>query len=355
MGLRRRRKGGEFAPGAAFVRAPLPPMPGEPHYEYRFEDRSLLLRLLQGPVLDPLVRRLPRTLTPNQLTLLGQFSAWAGFAAVLLLPAGHPAALLTFAAGNLLFMLCDCLDGMFARHTGRTSRTGEMLDHWLDAVSVPLLPLGFGLALQQPPWLVLAATAVVSFLHFATFLHGYRAGFVHLGALGIIEGIVVAAAACVGTVVFGPNWLTAPLVGPLSIAGLLMAALTLGSLAALGGMRGLLRHPGDFAGLGLLFVAILAWRSFGALPPAWAGLLLIAVGACHEGKIIAARLLRRPLRRWDAAAAGAVVGAAAGALLFDPAPERQISAAAVVLAVVLLRGGNDFFRTLAALRCGARL
>lgn len=325
-------------------------MSGEPHYEYRFEDRSILLRLLQRPVLEPLVRRLPRALTPNHLTLLGQFSAWAGFVAVLLLPTGNPAALLAFAAGNVLFMLCDCLDGMFARHTGRTSRTGEMLDHWLDAVSVPLLPLGFGLALQQPPWLVLAATAVVSFMHFATFLYGYRAGFVHLGAVGIIEGLVVAAAACIGTVVFGPDWLTAPLAGPLSLAGLLMAALTLGSLAALGAMRALLRHPGDFAGLGLLFAAIFAWRDLGALPTAWAGLLLVAAGACHEGKVIAARLLRRPLRRWDAAAAGAVVGAAAGALLFDPAPARQNAAAAVVLAVVLLRGGSDFFRTLAALR-----
>lgn len=320
------------------------------HYEYRFEDHSLLLRVLEPTVFKPLVCLLPRGITPNQITVAGQLAALAGFVLVV---AGRPleaVGLVLLAAALGFYTVADCIDGLFARHTGQTSRLGELLDHWLDAISVPLVVLSFGLALPAAPALVLAGAVAISFLHFATFLHGYRLGWVHLGKIGMIEGTAVGALVCVVVAVAGPAPLARPLAGGLSGASLLLLAVVAGSCTAWWGMRGLWKHRKDFIDLGLLFAALALWFACGRLGAVAAGLVVIAVGSYLEGNVIRARLLRGPLVLRDGWLL-ALVGVATGvSLAWDLAAGHQALLAGVVAAYAFTRGGIAFFQTVAVLR-----
>ena len=69
---------------------------------------------------------------------------------------------LLLAAGAMMFasMVLDCWDGMQARRTGRTSKLGELLDHWLDAIHVPLVSAGMALMLELPPYRLPTARGV---------------------------------------------------------------------------------------------------------------------------------------------------------------------------------------------------
>ena len=324
-------------------------MKDEAHYEYRFTDHSILLRLLERGLFAPVVRAIPRGITPNQITITGQLAALAAFAvAVLARPLGA-ASFVLLAGLAALYTLADCIDGLFARHTQQTSRLGELLDHWLDAISVPLIVLAFGLALPADPRLVFAATLVTSFVHFATFLHGYRLGFVHLGAIGLLEGTCVAGFVCVFAAAGGADLLARPVFAGLSSASLLLAALVAGGSTALWSMRGLARHLRDFLFLGTLFAAVAAWFAFGRLSPALAGVLVIALGSRLEGQVIRARLLREPVTLNDPLLLVLVVGSAAASLILRLDGVAQLLLAVLALLYALWREARSFTQTVAAL------
>ena len=135
-------------------------MSAEAHYEYRWEDHSLLTRYLSDPLFVPLVRVLPRRITPNMVTVFGHAVVWLTF--VIALPRREPGALMFAALGiaYITYAILDCIDGMFARYTQRTSRVGELLDHGFDAITLPLVSLGIGIALSMPSWLVLDSAVV---------------------------------------------------------------------------------------------------------------------------------------------------------------------------------------------------
>lgn len=110
----------------------------------------------------PVVRQLAKTpLTPNAIT-------WSGFlitiGAAVLIGTGH-----LFAAGWLVLVTgyFDILDGALARHTGRTSRFGAVLDSTLDRFSEAALLLGIlaGFAVAQSVFgVLLAGIALVASL-----------------------------------------------------------------------------------------------------------------------------------------------------------------------------------------------
>jgi phosphatidylglycerophosphate synthase len=321
----------------------------EPHYEYRWEDHSLLTRYLKEPVFVPLVHALPRRITPNQVTVFGHAIVWLTVALVLLL--SDPPVLLIAVMGVsfLTYALADCIDGMFARHTQRTSPLGELLDHGLDSVSLPLVSLGIGIALRMPAWLVLASTGAVAFITFATFVHGYRVGYVVLGAIGSLEGIAAAGVTCLVALAIGVEPLAAPIAFGISTAGWLAIAIVGGSLLALASMKGLIRHTGDFASLLLLCAAALAWYRYGQISVASAGLLVVAVCAYQGCVLTCARLVRGPLHLWDAGLVVCVVGSAILSLALQPSAPVQTMLAAVGPAYALLRGGSTFMRASHAL------
>lgn len=324
-------------------------MKDEAHYEYRFTDHSIMLRLLERAFFAPIVRALPRRITPNQITITGQLAAVAAFALVVIARPLGAAGYVGLAALAGFYVLADSIDGLFARHTRQTSRLGELLDHWLDAISVPLIVLSFGLALPADPRLVFAATLVTSFLHFATFLHGFRLGFVHLGAIGIAEGTGVAALVCVFAAVAGTELLARPVLLGFSTASLMLAALVVGGSTALWSMRGLARHLRDFLFIAVLFAAVAVWFAWGRLSPALAGALVIALGSRLEGQVIRARLLQEPLVLRDPLLLVLVLGSATAALAVPLDAVAQPLLAFLALLYAAWRQARAFMQTTAAL------
>lgn len=329
-------------------------MTADAHFgTYRFEDRSLLLRVLTRPVLAPLVRALPLWVTPNWVTMAGHLAAWVGLGAALLVPKPSAAVLLLLALNTLAYVFFDCLDGMLARHQKRTSSLGELLDHYLDALSVPIVPLSVCLAFDTPAWLTMAATGAVAFTHFTTLLHGYRVGHVVFGELGIMEGAVVASALYVAAAVLGLEPLVAPRLFGASIIVVVSIATIAGSLGALVSMRSLARRPGDFAPMLLNLALVAVWFAFGALSTPLAAVLLLFAGALPDGKITLARLQRRPLVLWDALFAVALATAVGASLALGLDARVQGIAAVGLVALAIVRGGAGFFRTLMALQAPA--
>lgn len=331
----------------------MPRMAADAHYEYKFEDNSILQRLLEPVLFVPLVRKLPRGITPNQITIAGQLAVAAAFAVVLTVRPMNAVAYIFVAAAILFYTLADCIDGLFARHTQQTSRLGELLDHWLDAISVPLVVLCLGLGLSAAPWCVFTGVLAISFLHFAIFLHGFRLGHVILGAVGMIESATIGAVVCLIAVVFGPDPLTRPLVAGLSIASILLLSVVAGAFSSLFSMRGLVRHLADFANLGALLAALALWFVFGRVSPALAGFCVIAVGSYLEGHVIRARLLRAPLMRTDPLLLVLVLGGAAASLALNLDAGTQTLLLGLGCGYALLRGGIAFAQTVNALLASA--
>ena len=56
--------------------------------------------------------------------------------------------LLCCGAMTYMGMVLDCLDGMVARARKQTSKTGEFLDHWCDAINTPLITSGISFVLR---------------------------------------------------------------------------------------------------------------------------------------------------------------------------------------------------------------
>ncbi len=325
----------------------------EPHYEYRWEDHSLLTKYLRDPVFVPLVHALPRSITPNQLTVFGHAIVWLMFAIAMAVREPGPILLATLGLSFLVYALADCIDGMFARHTNRTSRIGELLDHGFDAITLPLVTLGTGLVLRMPAWLVVASTAAVAFMAFATFVHGYRIGCVVLGAIGSLEGIVAAGIICLVAAAIGVDPLATPGWFGLSPASWLAIAIVGGSFLALLSMTGLVRHVADFAPLLLACAAATLWFAYGALSVGMAGLLFVAVCGYEVCILTCSRLVRTPLRLWDIGLTLIVLAGATASLAAGLDARTQTILAALVPAYTLARGGPMFAHAIRTLRTPA--
>ena len=325
-------------------------MSGDVHETYRWEDRSLILRWLRDPLFMPMVRALPRQITPNQLTLLGHACLWASAVAALFSSDHGPPVLLTLALGYTAYNLADTLDGLYARHSGRTSRIGELLDHGLDPVSLGAVLLTYGIVMREPAWLILASTTTVTYLQFVTFLHGYRVGYVILGEIGVIEGLTLAAAVCVAAAVGGLPLLTRSLVLGVSAAGLLAIGVIAGGVPAFVSMRALVRHVRDLMPLAVLDAAIVAWFGFGDIGVTTAGLLIIFTSAYQSMIVTCSRLLRLPLALWDLPLVLMTAVAAGTSMALGLDAGIQTGMAGVLIGYASLRGGRLFFRTVSSLR-----
>lgn len=326
-------------------------MADDAHYDYRFEDRSLLLRWTERPLLIPLVRALPAWLTPNQLTVAGHLCAATAVTLAFALQPLPAAGLVAMAAGILAYVLADAIDGLYARHSGKTSRLGEMLDHWLDAFTVPLVVLSFAVVLQAPPLLALLSVLACGLLHYTTLLHGFRVGFVLLGEIGVIEGFCVGALACLAAAAFGTEMFTRPLLGGVALGPMLLIGFVAGACLAFGPMRGAFRHASDFAGVGLTLAAVAVWFALGRLPLALAGALGVLTSAHGEGGVLRARLLRLPFRPNDPLLLALTLAGLAASLALDLSRGAQTALAAAAVAYGAARAVITFARTAAALRC----
>lgn len=83
-------------------------------------------------LLTPIAPLIPKSVSPNQITVLAFISAMTGTA--LLFFIHTPMAYIYWVIFNLIWFLLDALDGMHARLTSQSSEYGAFLDHGLDNI-----------------------------------------------------------------------------------------------------------------------------------------------------------------------------------------------------------------------------
>ena len=140
--------------------------------------------LLVKTLCEPLLPHIPRSVHPNTISLLTHAVAWT--TALLAVSSAHlpplQRALTLIGAGIGMFMtmIGDCLDGLHARHTNQCSKLGEMMDHWLDALVVPLATVGITSALEMPNWAMVSVNVTAAMIYNAQLVLYHHTGkFIH--------------------------------------------------------------------------------------------------------------------------------------------------------------------------------
>ena len=135
-------------------------------------------------VCKPILDKIPTSVHPNTISIGNHVLCWLVFVALASAP--HLDIWSAFflrvigGVGLIASMILDCLDGMQARRTGKTSKLGACLDHWFDAINVPLATAGTVLTLGLDPWTVAVATAAsVLVYNSQVVLYNERGRFIH--------------------------------------------------------------------------------------------------------------------------------------------------------------------------------
>jgi phosphatidylglycerophosphate synthase len=112
---------------------------------------------LSSMLVEPWINYLPAHTSPNTISLVNHFVVIGTVILALYakhmqheLPAAAALMLLACSVLNYISTVLDCLDGAWARKSGKTSKFGAFLDHSLDAAHVPLLTAMGCVVLDMP-------------------------------------------------------------------------------------------------------------------------------------------------------------------------------------------------------------
>jgi phosphatidylglycerophosphate synthase len=157
--------------------------------DFHAEINSTFEPVLLEKVCEPVLQRIPRSVHPNTISLLNHLTCWiTGTLAYLSLHLAPPYRTLALVgAGLFMFFqgVGDCLDGMQARRTDQCSKLGEVLDHWLDAIHVPMVTFGLALAMDLSPWATVAVHVTNTMIYNAQLVLYHKTGrFVHTDTSG---------------------------------------------------------------------------------------------------------------------------------------------------------------------------
>jgi phosphatidylglycerophosphate synthase len=133
---------------------------------------------------EPLLPHIPRSLHPNTISLITHAIAWItallAVSSAHLPPFSRAMALIGAGIGMFMTMLGDCLDGLHARNTNQCTKLGEMMDHWLDALVVPLAIVGITSALEMPDWAMVLVNVTAAWIYNAQLVLYHHTGkFIH--------------------------------------------------------------------------------------------------------------------------------------------------------------------------------
>ncbi len=146
-----------------------------PKEKFRVTDHSLTAPFLQRLVSDQVLKIVPKFYSPNALTLSGGFCAVCSASLIWIFADEMRAGSLlgkSFMMASAIFLVIygvfDQLDGMQARKLKRSSKFGDFLDHWVDALianayTVPVMVL-LGVDFQLI-WLMAIVTALAFWAH----------------------------------------------------------------------------------------------------------------------------------------------------------------------------------------------
>jgi phosphatidylglycerophosphate synthase len=142
---------------------------------------------------EPILPHLPASLHPNTISLMTHGVVWVtallAVSSVHMSRLGQAMALIAAGIGMFFSMLGDCLDGLHARRTNQCTKLGEMMDHWLDAIVVPLAVVGITCALQLPPVSIVAVTITATMVYNAQLVLYHHTGrFIHPDTANGVEG-----------------------------------------------------------------------------------------------------------------------------------------------------------------------
>ncbi len=151
-----------------------------PERAFFAESGSKFEPLLIKTLCEPILPYIPASVHPNTITVITHLIAW--MTAILAISSPHlpplqqAMALIGAGIGMFLSMLGDCLDGLHARRTNQCSKLGELLDHWLDAMVVPLATIGMSAALQMAPWAMVTINVTVAMIYSAQLVLYHHTG-----------------------------------------------------------------------------------------------------------------------------------------------------------------------------------
>jgi len=180
------------------------------HDTFEVEPNGKFEKMIIRLLCEPISQRLPVSVRPNTISLITHAIAWSTAACAIsspLLPRpARSVALVAAGFGMLGSMIGDCLDGMHARRTNQCSKLGEMMDHWLDAIIVPLVTLGITIALEMPPWAIVLVNVTATMIYQAQLVLYHHTGkFIHPDTTNGVEaqfGVSIGYVALAGLVYF---------------------------------------------------------------------------------------------------------------------------------------------------------
>ncbi len=229
--------------------------------KYQARDRSILLPLYKRWLVEPVVDRLPATLSPNAITHAGHMVNLA--ALMILLGSQAQRGLWLIVSGLLVqvYVVCDNADGTHARRTGQTSAYGELLDHGLDTLNVAYIACMSAYALGLgPTWWVVLVALVTSASAF-TFFEQTQTGTFVLGRLNQQEAAAMLTVVMFVSAAFGRRWWADTVVaGDVSAQMLVLGVSCVSLLTAMGrAMVRVIRARGF--GSALPVVVLVAWNA----------------------------------------------------------------------------------------------
>jgi phosphatidylglycerophosphate synthase len=310
--------------------------------EYRVVDRSPVYAAMKRFVWTPMLAWVPLAVSANTLTLLGTGLAFAASALLYAFPDARAswgaAALLYFA-----FLCLDNLDGPQARRTGGGTPLGEMLDHWLDALSGGLI---FAAALRAldvsgPLAWLLVGLAVLSYT--ATYWELRTTGRMVLAEVGNTEGLLAVSALCLAGALLGPEALRGASLFGWTLADVYVVGTVLTTLYTVAGPVVRVRRAyGTLAWLFAPYLALFGWAWAQALPSAPVVLLFVALAPATAGRMLLGRVLERPALGAEPVLCGGTVLAALACVALSPPPAAQAYALYLLLAYGAARTALDF-------------
>jgi len=171
------------------------------------ESGGRVERMIISTLCQPIVGHIPASVHPNVISVITHLIGWLTAGLAVFSPhLSQPMRSLALAAAGvamLASMIGDCLDGMHARNTGQCSKLGEMMDHWLDAIVVPLVPIGICVALQMQPWGIAGVVVAASMVYHAQLVLYHHSGkFIHPDSTTGVEAQFGMSVGYVGLAVF---------------------------------------------------------------------------------------------------------------------------------------------------------
>ncbi len=180
----------------------------KPPTSYRVRDEELLLDFYKKLIWNRIIPRIPASITPNTLTIIGQICAVLSAVATWFAVNGQPIFYLLSCVLLLAYLTFDNIDGAHARRTKQTSVLGEFLDHGLDGLASTAVLIMTGLILRMDQsWLVLLC-ALGAFGFVALFWEQFRTGLLVIPRFSSTEGVTVLVVYQLVSLFAGsPDWL----------------------------------------------------------------------------------------------------------------------------------------------------